>query len=82
MNYSSEKIDRFGLPMTTSQKAVDLYVEGLDRILSGNTGAEASLRAAIDEDEGFAMAYAALSGLDMRQRRFQDASVQRRALAS
>ncbi|MEZ4523528.1 MAG: tetratricopeptide repeat protein [Thermomicrobiales bacterium] len=74
MNYSSEKIDRFGLPITTtSQKAVDLYVEGLDRILSGNTGAEASLRAAIDEDEGFAMAYAALSGLDMRQRRFQDA---------
>ena len=74
MDYKAEKTDRFELPLTTtSHKAVDHYVDGMDRILSGNLGAERSLRAAIDEDEGFAMAYAALSGLDLRQRRFEDA---------
>lgn len=62
------------MPLTaTSQRAVDFYVDGLDRVLSGNLGAEASLRSAVKEDEGFAMAYAALAGLDMRQRRFDDA---------
>ena len=74
MDYKTEKTDRFDLPLTTtSEKAIDHYVDGVDRILSGNLGAERSLRAAIDEDEGFAMAYAALSGLDLRQRRFEDA---------
>ncbi len=74
MNYKTEKTDRFGLPLTTtSQKAVEHYVDGMDRILSGNLGAETSLRNAVAEDEGFAMAYAALAGLDLRQRRFEDA---------
>ncbi|CAN5798910.1 tetratricopeptide repeat protein [soil metagenome] len=74
MNYRAEKTDRFGLPLTTtSQQAVDLYVDGLDLVLSGNLGAETTLRRAIETDEGFAMAYAALAGLDMRQRRFDDA---------
>ena len=74
MDYKTEKTDRFDLPLTTtSQAAVDHYIDGVDRILSGNVGAGTSLRRAIDEDEGFAMAYAALSGLDLRQRRFEDA---------
>jgi tetratricopeptide (TPR) repeat protein len=74
LEYRAEKTDRFDLPLTTpSQDAVEHYIEGLDRILSGNLGAETSLRAAIDEDEGFAMAHAALAGLDLRQRRFEGA---------
>ncbi len=74
MDYQKEKTDRFGLPLTTtSQAAVELYVDGMDRILSGNLGAEQSLRSAVAEDEGFAMAYAALAGIDLRQRRFEDA---------
>lgn len=74
MDYKTEKTDRFGLPLTTtSQKAVDSYVDGMDRILSGNLGAERSLRDAVTEDEGFAMAYAGLAGIDLRQRRFEAA---------
>lgn len=74
MNYQTEKTDRFGLPLTTaSQSAADLYIDGMDRILSGNLGAEESLRNAVAQDEGFAMAYAALAGIDLRQRRFEGA---------
>jgi tetratricopeptide (TPR) repeat protein len=74
MDFKTEKTDRFGLPLTTiSQKAVECYVDGMDRILSGNLGAEQSLRGAVAEDEGFAMAFAALAGLDLRQRRFEEA---------
>ena len=74
MNLRADKTDRFDLPLSTrSDKAVNAYIDGVDRILSGNLGAEQRLRDAIVEDEGFAMAYAALAGLDLRQRRFDDA---------
>jgi tetratricopeptide (TPR) repeat protein len=74
MTYRVEKTDRYDLPLSTgSDDAVASYVEGMDHVLSGNLGAELSLTSAINEDEGFAMAYAALAGLDLRQRRFQQA---------
>ena len=53
---------RNGLTLTTaSPAAADLYQQGLDLVLSQNYGPEEKLRAAIDADEGFAMAHAVLA---------------------
>jgi len=49
---------RNGLTLTTnSPAAVDLYQEGLDLVLSQNYGPDAKLQAALDADDGFAMAH-------------------------
>ena len=49
---------RNGLTLTTnSPAAVDLYQEGLDLVLSQNYGPDAKLEAALEVDEGFAMAH-------------------------
>ncbi|MBA2453628.1 MAG: hypothetical protein H0V47_10685 [Chloroflexia bacterium] len=54
--------DRYNLPLTTtSGDAVQMYIDGLDRALSGNIGAEILLAEATQVDEGFAMAHAALA---------------------
>ena len=50
--------NRNGLTITTnSPAAADLYQEGLDLVLSQNYGPDAKLNAAIEADEGFAMAH-------------------------
>ena len=55
-------VDRYGLPLTTpSRAAVDAYVEGIDRLLSVQPGADASFRRAIAEDPAFALAHIALA---------------------
>ena len=47
-----------GLTLTTnSPAAADLYQEGLDLVLSQNYGPDAKLQAALEVDEGFAMAH-------------------------
>jgi tetratricopeptide (TPR) repeat protein len=75
--------DRYDLDLTTrSARAAEHYTEGVDRLLSLNTGAEESLRLAIEADEGFALPHAALAIL----LRFQGEVVEakgcvRRALA-
>ncbi len=49
---------RNGLTVTTnSPAAADLYQEGLDLVLSQNYGPDAKLEAALETDEGFAMAH-------------------------
>jgi len=54
--------DRYGLPLTTaSAPAVDLYVDGLDRHLSWDLGAERSFEQALAADEAFALAHAGLA---------------------
>ncbi|HXP77857.1 MAG TPA: tetratricopeptide repeat protein [Stellaceae bacterium] len=54
--------DRFGLPVgTKSVRALGLYAEAVDRILSANAGAEALLSEAIAADPGFALAHIALA---------------------
>ena len=54
--------DRFGLPVTTSSgRALALYVEAVDRMLSANAGAEALLGQALGIDPGFALAHVALA---------------------
>ena len=54
--------DRYGLPLTTtSPRAVDAYVEGVDRLLSVHPGADRCFQMAIDADPGFALAHVALA---------------------
>ena len=54
--------DRYGLTMTTSSpQAADHYRAGLDLTLSQQYGAEEEMRQAIEADEGFALAHAALA---------------------
>ena len=54
--------DRYGLPLTTqSLRAVDAYVEGVDRLLSVQPGADRCFRLALDADPGFALAHIALA---------------------
>ena len=55
-------VDRYGLPLTTQTRAaVDAYVEGVDRLLSVQPGADGCLRRAIAEDPAFALAHIALA---------------------
>ena len=54
--------DRYGLTLTVSSPtAVERYVVGLDQFLAADVGAEASLTQAIEADEAFALAHAALA---------------------
>jgi hypothetical protein len=54
--------DRYELPLTTpSLRAVDAYVEGADRLLSVQPGADRCFQMAIDADPNFALAHIALA---------------------
>src|SRR5262245_4645749 len=54
--------DRYGLPLTTTSRgAVDAYVEGVDRLLSAQPGADRCFRQAIDADPVFALAHVGLA---------------------
>ena len=58
--------DRYGLAMsTTSAKAAEHYVEGVDILLEQGYGTEQRFQQAIDADEGFALPYAGLSMMQM-----------------
>ena len=64
----SEIRDRYGLELTTgSSVAADHYVEGLDLLLEQGFGPELQFQKAIDADEGFALAHAGLSLMQMFQ---------------
>ena len=66
--------DRFGVDLgTTSAKAAQLYSEGVDLALSRNFGSDAKYLAAIEEDEGFATAYASLAVLRQHAGQQQEA---------
>lgn len=66
--------DRYGLPLSTaSRKAAQAYREGIDLHLSGYPGAEERLRQALAEDEGFALAHAALARLQQLYSRMTEA---------
>ena len=50
--------DRYGLPVsTTSTAALEAYVEGVDRFLSANAGADESFERALTLDSGLALAH-------------------------
>ena len=53
--------DRYGLPLTTtSRQAVDAYLDGVDRLLAVQPGADQCFQRAIEADPGFALAHIAL----------------------
>jgi tetratricopeptide (TPR) repeat protein len=67
--------DRYGLPLSTpSAAAAAAYVEGVDHLLALTAGVEDRLRAAIDADEGFALAHAALAVLLQLQGKLPEAA--------
>src|SRR2546422_2534053 len=50
--------DRYGLPVTTtSAVAAERFQEGMDRLLAFRAGAEACFAAAVEADEGLALAH-------------------------
>jgi tetratricopeptide (TPR) repeat protein len=54
--------DRYGLPLTTSStRAAECFVKGLDLLLEQNFGPEEHFTQAIDADPGFALAHSALA---------------------
>jgi tetratricopeptide (TPR) repeat protein len=62
MTRASMLQDRYGLPLSTgSALAAERYVEGVDRLLSAAVDADVCLEQAIEADEGFALAHAALA---------------------
>ncbi|MQF69319.1 tetratricopeptide repeat protein [SAR202 cluster bacterium AD-804-J14_MRT_500m] len=62
MRSSSILKDRYDLPLSTSsQLAADSYIEGLDLLLSNNYGGLDLLQSALDVDQEFSLAHAAMA---------------------
>ena len=54
--------DRYGNSLSTSSQAArDFYVEGVDRLLSGDADIDTTLAKAVEADEGFALGHMALA---------------------
>ena len=65
--------DRYdNLLSTQSPTARDHYVEGLDRFLAARAGVEAAFEAAIEADDGFALAHLALARVRQAMGRGED----------
>ena len=74
MTATARFTDRYGLPLSTaSEAAASAYSAGVDHLLALTAGGEERLRAAIDADEGFALAYAALALLLQAQGKMAEA---------
>lgn len=58
---ASRPTDRYGLSLSTTPEAAELYNQALERILAGNLGAEALLTEAVGADPDFAAGHAALA---------------------
>ena len=66
--------DRYGLPLSTgSPAAAEHYMEGVDLLLSLNFGPEEAFRRAVEEDEGFALAHAGISEMQMMRGEVEEA---------
>jgi tetratricopeptide (TPR) repeat protein len=62
MPHSSHMQDRYGLPLTTSStRAAEHFIEGLDLLLEQNFGPEVQFTQAIEADPEFALAHSALA---------------------
>src|SRR5688572_19321979 len=62
MPHPSQIQDRYGLPLTTSSsRAAECFVAGLDLLLEQNFGPEEQFTQAIAADPGFALARSALA---------------------
>src|SRR5438046_1833809 len=66
--------DRYGLPLSTdATTAAGAYVEGIDRLLSGWSGAEQCFDRALAEDPDLALAHAAQARWHQIYGRMEDA---------
>ena len=66
--------DRFDLDLSTSSTAArDHYVDGIDRMLAADAGVEETLTAAIERDERFALAHAAMARAHQLRARSKEA---------
>ena len=66
--------DRYGLPFhTNSPKAADLFLEAMDIVLSMNYGSMEKITEAIEVDDSFAMAHAALAYRQMYEGKVKEA---------
>ena len=66
--------DRYGLPISTSSpRAAEEYIEGVDLVLAQSFGPEERLSGAIAADEGFALAHAALAIVAMFRAQVKEA---------
>jgi len=77
--------DRYGLPVSCGGAAVAAYVEGVDRVLSANAGAEDSFDRALGAEPGFALAHvgrARALQLQGRVSEAREAAARARALAA
>jgi tetratricopeptide (TPR) repeat protein len=78
--------DRYDLPVsTTSSIALDAYVEGVDRVLSANAGAEESFDRALATDPGLALAHVGRARsllLQARPREAREAAARARDLSA
>ncbi|MGW7441195.1 FAD/NAD(P)-binding protein [Streptomyces sp. NPDC054849] len=57
----SRPSDRYGLSLSTTREAAELYDQALERILAGGLGAESLLTEAVGADPDFAAGHAALA---------------------
>ena len=74
LNLNLPMQDRYGLPITTgSSRAADLFVDGLDILLSMNHGAPERIAQAIEADDSFAVAHATLAYRFMFEGKVKDA---------
>ena len=78
--------DRYGLPISTnSTAAAEGLVEGVDLLLEQNFGPEEKIQSAIEADEGFALAHAAMAYTYMTSARVakaREAAKQAQSLAA
>ena len=74
--------DRYGLPLSTgSTAAAEHYVEGADLLLELRFSPEEALRRAVEEDEGFALAHAGISEMQMLRGEVEEAKASARRAA-
>jgi tetratricopeptide (TPR) repeat protein len=82
----SQRQDRYGLPLTTSSsRAAEHFIEGIDLLLEQNYGPEDRFTQAIAADTGFALAYSALAymlNLRAQVAEARESAQQARALAA
>lgn len=71
--------DRYGLPLSTTVEAADVFNEGLDRVLLGQDGAIERMATATEADPGFALGHAALALLSHEWGAPQDCGTRLRA---
>ena len=73
--------DRYGLSLTTNDRAAAAYAAGVDALFAADVGAAEAFGRAIEFDPDFALAHAALAARQAQQARVLVCLVQQAAAA-